>query len=141
MHQGIRYTCRLPPRVFPSAYCQVIRGEFIELEYTPSTVTLIPSSQAIPKLLKDQKSTGAIIATFFKPPVGALIAAMVSTFGIYLFASILYVSDTCCTQRHFHSLVGLVARSVAHVLQFLPVLVFGSELHQRSQRLRLLQLA
>jgi len=44
----------------------------------------------IGKLVKDQKSTGAIIATFFKPPIGSLFAAMVSTFGIYLFASILY---------------------------------------------------
>jgi chitin synthase len=46
---------------------------------------------SIPKLLKD-KSTGEVIATFFKPPVGALIAATISTFGIYLIASFLYVS-------------------------------------------------
>jgi chitin synthase len=44
-------------------------------------------------LLKN-KSTGEIILTFFKPPVGALVAAMISTFGIYLFASFLYVSQT-----------------------------------------------
>jgi len=31
-----------------------------------------------------------VVLTFFKPPVGALIAATVSTFGIYLFASFLY---------------------------------------------------
>ncbi|KAI9452078.1 chitin synthase [Russula earlei] len=43
----------------------------------------------IPNLLK-HKTTGQVILTFFEPPVGALIAAMVSTFGIYLFASILY---------------------------------------------------
>ncbi|THH15206.1 hypothetical protein EW146_g5227 [Bondarzewia mesenterica] len=36
------------------------------------------------------KTTAQVIATFFTPPVGALIAAMVSTFGIYLFASFLY---------------------------------------------------
>ncbi|KAF7332167.1 Chitin synthase [Mycena kentingensis (nom. inval.)] len=36
------------------------------------------------------KSTSEVIATFFKPPVGALIAAMVSTFGIYAIASFLY---------------------------------------------------
>ncbi|KAJ7904483.1 glycosyltransferase family 2 protein [Mycena olivaceomarginata] len=36
------------------------------------------------------KTTSQVIATFFKPPVGALIAAMVSTFGIYFIASFLY---------------------------------------------------
>jgi chitin synthase len=43
----------------------------------------------IPELLKN-KTTGEVIATFFTPPVGALIAAMVSTFGIYFVASFLY---------------------------------------------------
>ncbi|KAJ7507757.1 glycosyltransferase family 2 protein [Mycena galericulata] len=36
------------------------------------------------------KTTSEVIGTFFKPPVGALIAAMVSTFGIYFIASFLY---------------------------------------------------
>jgi len=36
------------------------------------------------------KTSSQVIATFFKPPVGALIAAMVSTFGIYFIASFLY---------------------------------------------------
>ena len=49
------------------------------------------SSQNIPSELKN-KTTTQVIETFFTPPVGALIAAMVSTFGIYLFASFLYVS-------------------------------------------------
>jgi len=43
----------------------------------------------IPKELAN-KSTSEVIATFFKPPVGALIAAMISTFGIYFIASFLY---------------------------------------------------
>lgn len=43
----------------------------------------------IPNELKN-KTTAQVIETFFTPPVGALIAAMVSTFGIYLFASFLY---------------------------------------------------
>ena len=43
----------------------------------------------IPKELENKTST-QIILTFFTPPVGALIAAMVSTFGIYFFASFLY---------------------------------------------------
>ncbi|KAF8076343.1 glycosyltransferase family 2 protein [Lyophyllum atratum] len=47
------------------------------------------SFAAIPALLKN-KTTAQIIATFFVPPVGALIAAMVSTFGIYFVASFLY---------------------------------------------------
>jgi chitin synthase len=43
----------------------------------------------IPNLLKN-KTTLQVVATFFTPPVGALIAAMISTYGIYLFASFLY---------------------------------------------------
>jgi len=43
----------------------------------------------IPGELKHKTAT-QIVLTFFEPPVGALIAAMVSTFGIYLFASFLY---------------------------------------------------
>jgi len=36
------------------------------------------------------KTTAQVILMFFTPPVGALIAAMVSTFGIYFIASFLY---------------------------------------------------
>ncbi|KAG1874478.1 glycosyltransferase family 2 protein [Suillus subalutaceus] len=43
----------------------------------------------IPSELKN-KTISQVILTFFSPPVGALIAAMVSTFGIYLVASFLY---------------------------------------------------
>ncbi|KAI0034078.1 glycosyltransferase family 2 protein [Vararia minispora EC-137] len=43
----------------------------------------------IPNELKN-KTTSQVILTFFTPPVGALIAAAVSTFGIYFFASFLY---------------------------------------------------
>ncbi|KAF8639963.1 hypothetical protein AX17_001213 [Amanita inopinata Kibby_2008] len=43
----------------------------------------------IPNLLKN-KTTAEVILTFLNPPVGALIAAMVSTFGIYFIASFLY---------------------------------------------------
>jgi len=43
----------------------------------------------IPSELQN-KSVSQVILTFFEPPVGALIAAMVSTFGIYLVASLLY---------------------------------------------------
>ena len=45
----------------------------------------------IPNQLKN-KTTSQVILTFFEPPVGALIAASISTFGIYFFASFLYVS-------------------------------------------------
>ncbi|KAI0346769.1 glycosyltransferase family 2 protein [Trametopsis cervina] len=44
----------------------------------------------IPNILKDKTTTGQVLAAFFEPPVGPLIAAIISTFGIYLFASILY---------------------------------------------------
>ncbi|KAG2056473.1 glycosyltransferase family 2 protein [Suillus hirtellus] len=43
----------------------------------------------IPSQLKN-KTVAQVIITFFTPPVGPLIVAMVSTFGIYLIASILY---------------------------------------------------
>ena len=46
--------------------------------------------QSIPDQLKD-KSASEVALSFIKPPVGALVAAMISTFGIYLFASFLYV--------------------------------------------------
>ncbi|KAI0921655.1 Chitin synthase, class 1 [Taiwanofungus camphoratus] len=44
---------------------------------------------AVPGMLK-HKTTMQIVATFFEPPVGALIAAMISTYGIYIIASFLY---------------------------------------------------
>lgn len=40
------------------------------------------------------KTTAQIVLTSFEPPVGVLVVAMISTFGIYLFASFLYVSQT-----------------------------------------------
>lgn len=44
----------------------------------------------IPETLKN-KTQAEVIKSFFTPPIGALIAAAISTFGIYLFASCLYV--------------------------------------------------
>ncbi|KAJ7770930.1 glycosyltransferase family 2 protein [Mycena maculata] len=45
----------------------------------------------IPKALAEQASTGkSAILAFFEPPIGPLAAAMLSTFGIYFFASFLY---------------------------------------------------
>ncbi|PFH46163.1 glycosyltransferase family 2 protein [Amanita thiersii Skay4041] len=49
----------------------------------------IQAFQNIPNELKNKSST-EIIKSFFTPPVGSLIAAMVSTFGIYFTASFLY---------------------------------------------------
>ena len=65
--------------------------------------------QNIPSELKN-KTTSEVIATFFKPPVGALIAAMVSTFGIYLAASILYVSliQLCSYRRLLTDLCSVI---------------------------------
>ncbi|KAI0824731.1 glycosyltransferase family 2 protein [Trametes gibbosa] len=50
----------------------------------------IKSFQGIPDLLRKQTSTADIIKQFFVPPIGALIAAMLSTFGLWLIASLLY---------------------------------------------------
>ncbi|KAK0235318.1 glycosyltransferase family 2 protein [Armillaria nabsnona] len=44
----------------------------------------------IPKALQGHKSTMEIVTSFFNPPLGPLVAAMISTFGIYFFASFLY---------------------------------------------------
>jgi len=54
-----------------------------------SLALTVKAFAAIPGDLKN-KTTTQIILTFFEPPVGALVAAMVSTFGIYTFASFLY---------------------------------------------------
>ncbi|KAI0314805.1 glycosyltransferase family 2 protein [Amylostereum chailletii] len=54
-----------------------------------SLALTVKAFMAIPDKLKNE-TTSQIIKTFFTPPVGALIAAMVSTFGIYFFASFLY---------------------------------------------------
>ncbi|KIL70098.1 glycosyltransferase family 2 protein [Amanita muscaria Koide BX008] len=54
-----------------------------------SFVMTIKAFAAIPSALQN-KTTGQVILTFFTPPVGALIAAMISTFGIYFIASFLY---------------------------------------------------
>lgn len=40
------------------------------------------------------KTQAEVIKSFFTPPIGALIAAAISTFGIYLVASCLYVRDS-----------------------------------------------
>jgi len=50
-----------------------------------------PVHKDIPNQLKN-KTTSQVIATFFEPPVGALIAAGISTFGIYFSVSFLHVS-------------------------------------------------
>ncbi|KAJ3510618.1 hypothetical protein NLJ89_g4567 [Agrocybe chaxingu] len=49
----------------------------------------VKSFADIPNQLQG-KSSGEVIASFFEPPIGALIAAMISTFGIYFTASFLY---------------------------------------------------
>ncbi|TFL06041.1 glycosyltransferase family 2 protein [Pterulicium gracile] len=67
----------------------------------------------IPNLLKD-KTTGEVIQTFFTPPVGSLIAAMVSTFGVYLFASFLYRDPWHMFSSFFQYL--LLAPSFTNVL-------------------------
>ncbi|KAI0246968.1 chitin synthase [Lactifluus subvellereus] len=54
-----------------------------------SLVLTVKAVVNIPNELKN-KTASQVIVTFFSPPVGPLIITMVSTFGIYLFASILY---------------------------------------------------
>ncbi|TFK75950.1 glycosyltransferase family 2 protein [Pluteus cervinus] len=68
---------------------------------------------SIPEKLKN-KTTAEVILTFFTPPVGALIAAMVSTFGIYFFASFLYRDPWHMFSSFFQYL--LLAPSFTNVL-------------------------
>jgi len=49
----------------------------------------VKSFASIPSQLKNKTST-EVVEAFFQPPIGALIAAMISTFGIYFTASLLY---------------------------------------------------
>jgi chitin synthase len=49
------------------------------------------SFKTVIKLLKSETAS-EVATSFFKPPVGPLVAALVGTFGIYFFASFLYVS-------------------------------------------------
>jgi hypothetical protein len=42
--------------MFPSAYCQGIRGEFIELEYTPSTVDVDTLVTEYSKRIEEQNN-------------------------------------------------------------------------------------
>ncbi|KAG6919403.1 Chitin synthase, class 1 [Tephrocybe rancida] len=63
--------------------------KWIYLAFLAMQFVLALVQKAIPKLL-EHKTTAQVIATFFVPPVGALMAAMISTFGIYFVASFLY---------------------------------------------------
>lgn len=46
----------------------------------------------IPKSLSAHPTALEVFKSFFKVPIGPLVAAIISTFGIYLFASILYLN-------------------------------------------------
>ncbi|KAF5309755.1 hypothetical protein D9611_013634 [Ephemerocybe angulata] len=46
----------------------------------------------IPKSLGAHPTAAAVFRSFFTVPIGPLVAAMVSTFGIYLFSSLLYLN-------------------------------------------------
>lgn len=83
----------------------------------------------IPNELKN-KTTFEVIKTFFTPPVGALIAAMISTFGIYFVASFLYVRNFLLRVRHtVAEYFMLAAGSLAHVLELFAVSDACSQFH------------
>ncbi|KAJ7480192.1 chitin synthase [Mycena galericulata] len=50
----------------------------------------VTAFEGIPRAIAAQTSTTGAILAFFQPPIGPLAAAMLSTFGIYFFASFLY---------------------------------------------------
>jgi chitin synthase len=69
------------------------------------------SLKAIPQALKSHKG---FVETFLSPPLGPLMAALISTFGIYFFASLLY----CDPGHMFHSFIQymLLAPSFINVI-------------------------
>ncbi|KAH8093838.1 chitin synthase, partial [Phellopilus nigrolimitatus] len=68
----------------------------------------------IPNQLKNASSIGDIVKKLVEPPVGALIAAMISTFGIYLISSLLYRDPWHIFSSFFQYL--LLAPSFTNVL-------------------------
>ncbi|KAF8625346.1 hypothetical protein AX17_006888 [Amanita inopinata Kibby_2008] len=64
--------------------------------------------------MRDKKSASQILLAIFEPPVGPLLAAMLSTFGIYLISSILYCDPWHVFTSFFQYL--LLAPSFINVL-------------------------
>ena len=99
------------------------------------------STQAVPAELKD-KSTGQVIEELlFSSNVGPLVAAMVSTYGIYLVSSILYVGIIFAFAPYgtHIDLTSRSARPVAHVYELRSIFAYGAQFYQRSERVRVLQ--
>jgi chitin synthase len=72
------------------------------------------SFKQIPKALSGHKTPLETVMAIFAPPLGPLMAAMLSTFGIYLFASILYFDPWHMFHSFFQYL--LLAPSFVNVL-------------------------
>ena len=88
----------------------------------------------IPAQLKN-KTSAEVIKSFFTPPIGALIAAAISTFGIYLFASCLYVRGSIQKHRFCTLSVEITARPMAHGIKFPAIPSLGSQFYKCSERL------
>lgn len=75
------------------SFALTIKAFKVGFHYTCFFQNRLSPLQNIPNEVSfEGKTTAEIIVQFFEPPVGALIAAMISTYGIYLVASFLYVS-------------------------------------------------
>lgn len=72
------------------------------------------SLSAIPKIFQQGVPPGQAVMLILQPPLGPLMAAMIATFGIYFFASLLY----CDPAHMFHSFFQymLLAPSFVNVL-------------------------
>ena len=89
--QGVWHSCCLLVDLLVLVDGSRIQGKTHNYAMSASQ-SLSRPSQNIPDELAKAKTTGEVIAKFFQPPIGALIAAILSTFGIWLIACLLYVS-------------------------------------------------
>lgn len=112
--------------------------------------------QDIPAQLKN-KSTHDVIVAFFTPPVGPLIAAIISTFGMLrqqdftsslttisrnIFLCLFPLRETFSHLFNVRSVLTLIkAGPVAYVLQLLTIPLLSTKFHQCAKRVRILQLA
>jgi len=79
--KGVRNLGCVPASLLFLVDSEVICG-MCDFPYNMCLLTY-PFVKDIPRQLKS-KTSSEVVAAFFEPPIGALIAAMISTFGTYL---------------------------------------------------------
>ena len=116
--QGVCLSCVIPLGLCYVDDCQGVPGmsAIIYVRYGTNNTL-----QAVPDLLRGKTQSEAI-AAFLQPPIGSLVAATISTFGIYFIASFLYV---CPSFMRTYHLLNLPQRDPWHMfssfLQYLCI--------------------